>query len=376
MEPARRVGVLLPGSVLHRIVSRRPTYELAVEYALAAKRMSLEAVLFSPNGYNRRQKSVRGYVWRAGRWRAWRGALPRVIHNRILPSRQTARILNLLRHELGHGLFNPMVSRDKWDVWQYLAADDSLKAYLPPTWPLTVSMGRVLPKMVRQGGEMLIKPRQGSLGLGIVFIQPMRMAKGHARYRVISHNRASRVLGARGLVRFVEGLRRRRGYIVQQTIPLLTYRGRRFDIRVPVQRDGVGEWAVVTPTIKQATHHQYLTNIARGGEACSFHPVIETVFGTDRVAAIDEAVRHLSLSVARRLSKMGLNIADIGLDIGLDGSGKPWLLEVNFRDQRLVARRAGLHSIHAEQYHNPMHYASHLLKQSGRGRTKSRRVRA
>src|SRR5690606_14695416 len=136
---------------------------------------------------------------------------------------------------------------------------------------------------------------------------------------------------------FLAGLARRlprlRSYIVQETIPLLQYRGRRCDVRFPVQRDGRGRWSVLPGTLKQASGHRYLTNIARGGKAYDCAPALAEVFGPEQAARIMRESAALSLTVAEQLSRHYPALADLGLDLGIDGTGKPWVIEVNFRDQ-------------------------------------------
>lgn len=354
------VGILLPAPVLRNLRLKRPTWEAALKYVEGARAFDLEAVLFSLDGYNPRSKTVQGYVRRLGAWRPWRGPVPAVVHNRTLP--RTPRAIRLLRHldaELKGGMFNPVLSRDKWIVWKQLWEHEALKPHLPPTWPLLPAVWERLPLLVARYGSVVIKPRFGGRGQGVIFIRP---AAGQSNlYRWIPARGRSRSLRPSGLVRMARLLSRRRNYIVQAALPLVTYQGGRCDLRIPIQRNGQGEWQVLPGTLKRAVRNRFVTNIAQGAKAYPYEVAVTAIFGAEGANRIWQDIQQLSLLVARHLSGFHPRLADLGLDIGLDASGKPWIIEVNFRDQRLCSLKARQWDTHTRLYHNPMAYARHLL---------------
>ncbi|MFS8639952.1 MAG: YheC/YheD family protein, partial [Symbiobacteriaceae bacterium] len=220
METRRQVGVLLPVSILWSVVHGRPTYEYASAYTAGAAKYGLEVVLFSLKGYNPQTGAVRGYVERDGAWIPWTGPLPPVIHNRQLPgSPREIHLVRRLERQLGLRFFNPLVARDKWRVWQQLAGSPAVRDHLPPTWPLTVALCHTLPRLAQKEGGIVIKPRIGSWGLGIRFVEPM----ADDRFRLVPARGRIGIVSSRGLVRLAVNLRRLRLYIVQQTVPLVRY---------------------------------------------------------------------------------------------------------------------------------------------------------
>lgn len=55
-------------------------------------------------------------------------------------------------------------------------------------------------------------------------------------------------------------------------------------------------------------------------------------------------------------------MADLGLDMGVDEAGRPWLIEVNVRPLRYTVKGVG---DWAECYYPPIGYASYLLQNDG-----------
>lgn len=74
-----------------------------------------------------------------------------------------------------------------------------------------------------------------------------------------------------------------------------------------------------------------------------------------------EKIYDLSLEICQTLEKSHPGFADAGLDIGIDQRGKPWFIEVNFRDLRYSFRSAGEPQMFQNTYFHPMCYAKFLL---------------
>ena len=57
----------------------------------------------------------------------------------------------------------------------------------------------------------------------------------------------------------------------------------------------------------------------------------------------------------------------MGLDIGVDHDGAPWLIEVNTRDQRYTFFNAGMHETFRQLYQNPLAFCAFLAKSLASG---------
>lgn len=347
MENQTRVGILLPAATLRQVTANRPTWEHAEKYAAAARRLGLEAVLLSLSGYDHDRKWVRGYVLRGGRWRLWKGPLPKVVHNRLVPATLgVAYFVKLLERHRGVTLFNPVVPRDRWRVFECLQAQPGLGERLPPTRPLDLELCASLPGFVRERGRVVVRPGYGASGASTLFIESSGLRK--RSFRVILARGGSRTLTGERLVRWLGRLRLKWPYVVQEAVPLLPYEGGPWELRVAVQRDGAGWWRPVSGVARTP------------GGAQPFRRVLGAFFA--RPEGVWTEVRRLALEAAECLTRRFPATADLGVDFGFDDHGRPWLLDITFRDERTAFLEAGELSTHCELYENPMSYAHSLLR--------------
>ncbi|GJM76829.1 hypothetical protein HMSSN036_90450 [Paenibacillus macerans] len=92
-------------------------------------------------------------------------------------------------------------------------------------------------------------------------------------------------------------------YLVQERIPLAEYDSRPIDLRVTVQRGGLGEWAVTGLFAKVARKGSFLCNIAKGGEVIPAAELLVHVLSPHSVSAALAHVEALALAISRYLGK-------------------------------------------------------------------------
>lgn len=347
-----QVGVLLLTSTLRRVVQGKATWESAREYAAAAEDLHIELLLFSLRGYSARRKSIRGYTWRKGSWRSWRGPLPLVVHNRLIPSTLGAHYLvRYLAKQLACGMFNSAEHRDRWDEWQHLAHGERIKGHVLPTYALTSRLCSEIPALLQEYGGVVIKPRDSRVESNKVSIQ---RGRGDSKCRWIPVKGRSRILSETALVRRLRRFRAQRAYIVQRSIAEATYKDQPFTMRVPVQRDGSGRWRV----------HSGTADLNHTNESHPYHVVLTETFGTSHAESIWDEIRNVSVAVAEGLSKRYEHVADLTIDIGIDREGNVWLHDQHFRDRRVSPKKAGQIETHKQLYHTPLAYAKYLVDHS------------
>lgn len=355
----QRVGLLVNERTLAQAMHGRSREKLHL-YDRAARRHGFQLVICTPSGLDLRRRLVRGYVYSGGRYRRIKTSLPRVVYRRIIPTQErTRQLLRQLFGLPGVIVFNPPAQRNKLLINSLLAGRRDVAASIPPTIPLRSSEQGMA--FIRKYGSVYAKPAVGSVGKGIYRIRRRDSAAGREQYEIYSWTGTRHVKSAGALLRWLKS-RSARNYILQRGIELARYHGRPFDVRMTVQRDGSGSWAVTGMVAKVAKTGLPVTNLGRGGRTVTLQQALSTAFPGGESKTIEERLRRLGLTVARELSRRWPLMADLGLDLAVDRQGRAWFLEANLREQRPSFSEAGGPAAVRRQYAQPMAYAAYLLR--------------
>src|SRR5690606_16900563 len=122
-----------------------------------------------------------------------------------------------------------------------------------------------------------------------------------------------------------------RRYLVQQAIPLLRYQGRPFDIRALVQNEPGRGWTVTGMAARIAGPRQIQTHRPRGGSRAKLIPLLRRVLRNPR--RVEQVVRNLEKAIVTAAAAFdaatGGTHGELSMDVALDQSGHPWILELN-----------------------------------------------
>jgi hypothetical protein len=349
----RTVGILVDLRVFNQIKSGKTGNERLTLYNKAASKLGLTPVYLCLERLSPSMKSAYGWTYSRGTYRYGQVSVPKIIHNRALPGskrmRSRLKRLNRVRY-----VFNSKNRYSKYRIHRLLT-NSSNSSHLPRTSRYSPT---TLTKMMSLHGSLYIKPQNGSVGKGIAKLTRSAGSRWILQLPNQSSAADKKILIER-LNRFVGG----RKYLVQEAIPLAKYRGRPYDIRVSVQRGAQGEWQISGMVGKVARRGSHVTNVARGGHVKSCETLFRSSMNSPKQAM--SSVKKLSLDITRFLGSQLPNLADVGLDIGVDSSGKPYFIEMNGRDQRYSFRKAGMHNAFRRTYENPLQYAKYVMDRSG-----------
>jgi hypothetical protein len=348
------VGILMDGYALRKALQGYQVHERISLYREIALTEGIDIVIFAVSNINLSRNRVLGHTPTADGWRMVSKPIPKVIHKRVLY--RTSPPLQVLQRLRRRGVIfvNPYRMQNKYAAYQILSHDAQVASYLPSTWSYS---WRRLVRQLAAGRTMILKPMIGSVGQDIIRIAPQT----HDYAQIIG--KQTRVMSYHHLHRYLQRRIQPGRFLLQQYLNLARINDNPFDLRVPVQRDETGEWTVPGMVAKISGVHPFLTNLAQGGSAIPGDIAVSTAFTPSIAASVWVEIEQLAQRVARVIAQEYHYAADLGLDIGVDVDGKPWLIEVNSRDQRITFLEAGLLDTLRTLYRNPLMYCASLIKE-------------
>lgn len=215
-------------------------------------------------------------------------------------------------------------------MWQHPA----LRSFLPGTaWYSKEN----LKKTLEIYPTVFIKPDKGGGGSGIIRVRE----RSRRRYEVCFRKNC-RTVEEPNLHWTVEKLLfPSRKYLLQEGVELATIKGRPFDIRVLLQKPGT-QWIISGMVAKVAARDSFVTNHCKGGQPLQLPKALESL---KREGIPPEWVLReldkLSFLTAEVLEERFPGLKELGIDVGLDRYGKPWIFEVNTRPLFQMFRKIG-----------------------------------
>jgi glutathione synthase/RimK-type ligase-like ATP-grasp enzyme len=364
-EPAY-IGIMVcptPGPIpfLHRGFMR--------QLSMVSQRLGICTYVFAIDWIHWSQRKVKGFIYEpdTGRWLQRYFPLPRLIYDRAFFHRHAER----LRHRtqikrllqipgvrlLGLGLSG------KWEVHQILSSHATLKQLLPRTERYRGV--RTLRDWFDHTHEFILKPNCGTHGKGVFRLRRI------SRHLYELNGRSRDNMPIRRSFRNIEALFsavhdrlvRGQSYLIQQYISLQSTSGHPFDIRSLVQKDGQGEWRVTGTAARIGPSGSITSNLHGGGIANETKTFLNAEYDVTTAEQVFQSIHSLSLAIARTIEQGHGPLLELGLDFGVDPSGRVWLLEANSRPGRSSFLRMGNRQVRTAAIANPMRYARYALNQ-------------
>lgn len=341
------VGILT-SAIKNGAPPRGKTGKLFKEFIHYAGQKGVFIYLFSPKQVNTRRKYIQGITLDARqKWTKGTHPWPDIVYNRIRfrkieKRKEIVQLLNMLDKDEDIYLFNTRFL-NKREVYDALIQHPQGRNFVPETREFGRDSLRI---MLEKYLDVFIKPEDGSIGHGIIKVKTLSPGKYTCAEASSSAPGWSSPYRYDALLQrlFTLGVQEN-NYLVQQAVDLARYGNRIFDLRTQVQKNHLGQWVPTGAAIRVAGKDRFVTHIPNGGRAAVLKDVIPKVFVSPQVQqSIYQQLDQIAAIVPEYLEdSLGLNLAILSMDIGIDTEGKMWLLEVNSKpssfDENDIRRR-------------------------------------
>ncbi|GED68287.1 hypothetical protein BRE01_19890 [Brevibacillus reuszeri] len=323
--------------------------------------------IFSPHDVDWKNNQVSAWFLRKGKnggylWKKMLTAMPDVIYDRI-PSRSAEKheAVQEFKYKLASYPDTPMFNQgffNKWGVHQLLYPNPEVNEHIPETYtsPSLVTVRNLL----RKYPIVYLKPKNGSLGYGIVKVVKQNSGGYDASYHNGSGNVKRHFAKLSSLYQHVFRSRRVSAYLAQQGIPLMTFHGRPFDFRVHLHKNQQNEWVVSCTAAKVAGSGSVTTHVRTGGTVIPGDELLNHLFGKQK-AMMTERVSEASIRLATAIElAKGVDLGELGLDMGIDTHGHVWMFEANSKPGRSIFKHARLKQADQESRKLLVDYSCYL----------------
>lgn len=332
-SPLISVGVLITGNSYSIFYSGGKTARLYKELILWGRKKNILIFFFHPLDVSWKGKKIKGITLdKNNRWIFKYFDFPPVIYNRLSyrSDEKKAYIQNIFQKFQNNNIyiFNTRFL-NKWEVYLTLKNHPDMTPFLPATVPFSKTS---LKQFTSLYSDVFLKPQNSSLGKGIIKISKSPYKKGFIF--ACADEKPLRWIKCSSYQDLYNKLLKYMGYpksyLLQEGIKLAQYKGRVFDLRTQIQKNGHGKWTLTGIGVRVAAPDRFVTHIPNGGKAASFEEVISLVFNHEKLRDIKSDINFICENVPLILEKdLDINLAILSLDIGIDEKGNLYIFEVN-----------------------------------------------
>jgi glutathione synthase/RimK-type ligase-like ATP-grasp enzyme len=304
------------------------------EIAKASVKHEITVYRFCPDDVDTQLELIKGEVFDREKelWQPSCFPVPPFIYDRLfqvasISSFRTREKISWLKHHstlIGYGL------PGKWDVFQSVSNIPGLRNFFPET--SKVYEVRDIWRELRKHKRIMLKPEFGSAGMGIYLISKrddavsIKMTKKDGGYER-SINTEDQVN------RWFQYLLTDSPYISQQYLELSNKEDKPYDVRLFLQKDQHNNWIERGRGVRVGNKHAITANLATGAKALPFYALLKS-YPAEIQKKIENSIQLIKKVLPLELEKRFQRLFELGIDLGIDRTGKVWILDINSKPGR------------------------------------------
>lgn len=298
----------------------KPT-KIAKVTAMMSSYYGVDIIYFRTQDVDMENGIVKGKVYERDKWVATKKRLPQVID---IASRcfvkETREVTDYLR-ENSILTYDNKNTPNKEKLQTELSKDSRFTDLVIPTQKM--DSFETLEKFLEEYSSIIMKPLFGKKGLGLYSLRK----KGESY--LLSHKRDEQLIKYNELFQFYNDFLSGEKYILQKMIESRTIEGDPFDCRIVVQKSGEGTWEIGKIFFRVGTGQKVVSNTSHGGSMIEPKSFLKKNYG-DQWEEIYKRLKKIALKLPYKIEEVKkTSTMDLGLDIGIDGTGDLYLFESN-----------------------------------------------
>lgn len=218
------------------------------------------------------------------------------------------------------------VVRNKMHKMSVLLENPKLAPYVPET---VFYSPKTLERMLNIHGLVFVKPNKSKGGKRVIAIKK----DGTGSYRMHFNTHTASRLTLPAAVSLINGIAGEDQFIVQKGIEVLRVNNRPIELRVNVQKP-YDRWLVTGIIAKIAAAGKIVTNHLQGGTLASpEQTLLQAGLEKKEIGELNHTLHYLGHKASVILNKKFPGLRELGLDVAVDRTARPWILEVNTNPQ-------------------------------------------
>ncbi|GAA0469292.1 YheC/YheD family protein [Alkalibacillus silvisoli] len=175
-----------------------------------------------------------------------------------------------------------------------------------------------------QHQEVILKPKIGKKGEHIyklTFIDTNEFK--------VSYETNEQIIDREELISFFTELVTKKKYICQRYIHSYDNNHNPFDCRIRLEKNLEGKWEIAINLVRISSNQKVVSNVAQGGYVSELESFLKVNY-PENWETIQNEIIQVGEGLPLHIEKVtGKTLNSLGIDIGIDQDGKPYLFEAN-----------------------------------------------
>jgi hypothetical protein len=323
------IGLLCRANMKKRLLSQKVPFRARLSYR-AGLQTGAAVYFFTAKDFIKLENKVNGaYFDRSQKkWRSKRFPFPDIIF-RLGGTYTSDKYPSFNRSLISHNtiVLNRLKSFDKYSQYKVLRKKSSTASALPITRELSLKKKRELFKFINNHSTVYIKAKYSFQSKGVMRVH--KKGTNSFEYLYFYKKQIKRgTVSKTQLMKTLTNFFKRKSLFIQKEIPIVTHRGKPFDIRVEINKTPAGKPKVSAYCVKEHPKGVFTSKNSKIYKLTNFFQ-LKYNYSAQYVSSLIKKIDHICYATYGALESGYGPLGEISVDLGIDRFGKLWIIEAN-----------------------------------------------